>query len=77
MIVRPHPSLAPDDALVDREALAAWHQRSVRTIRHFCTPAACDVQTRRTLYLHSEYIDKVFEKPKRKRLAKDEERMAA
>lgn len=77
MIVRTHPSLDSGDALVDREALALWCQRPARTIRHHCQPAACDVRTRRSLYLYSEVRDMDANTQKRKRLAKSRELMAA
>lgn len=77
MIVRPHPSLAPDDALVDREALAVWCQRPARTIRQHCAPVACDTTTRRALYLHSDVRAMDATTKKRKRLAKNETLMAA
>lgn len=78
MIVRRHSSLPPEDALVDREALAVWLKRSVRTIRHYCTPVACDVKTRRTLYRFSEVRAMNAATPKRNRtVAKDQELMAA
>ena len=76
MIVR---RLEDGDALLDREALATWHQRSARTIRHYCTPVACDTKTRRTLYRHSEVraMDKRTPKRRRRRLAEDPPLMAA
>lgn len=77
MIVRPHPSLAPDDALVDREALALWCQRPARTIRQNCTPVACDTATRRSLYLYLDVQAMDANTQKRKRLAKAEAVMAA
>lgn len=77
MIVRTHPSLADGDALVDREALSLWYERPARTIREHCTPVACDSATRRTLYLHSEFRNMDAAIPRRKRLAKPQELMAA
>lgn len=78
MIVRRHSSLGTEDALVDREALSIWLKRSVRTIRHYCTPVACDAKTRRTLYRFSDVQAMNASTPKRNRpLAKDQELMAA
>lgn len=77
VIVRTHPSIADGDALVDREALALWCKRSPRTIREHCRAVACDLHTRRSLYLFSEVQDMNATTPKRKRLAKGERLMAA